>query len=214
MLRGGDKMSKKIIVYIIVLLLFPVRFFALGVEDIPNNQKPGTYPIELITLDENGEQISTTLNWTLKYPHTVISYEFGESIDAQDLLLTDIDVATLTSQDLIEKMKASAWSIHTGQALLIANVDIFSVAEKKNEYTVSFSTHNGTKTYVKLRLVDQQVLQLEEMYLYENEFDSIIQQNKMFFMGGIIIIPFVILFAIYMLLFNQTKKVKQLVVKH
>ena len=106
------------------LLIGMPQFFALDINDIPVDQKPGTYPIEFNYTDENGNTHKQEITWTLTYPHTVVSYEEKEAIDARDLVVSNNSQPSLDAKSLITKMNASAWSLYDGVGVEITNVNV------------------------------------------------------------------------------------------
>ena len=81
-------MRKRIIIFLIIcgflLLITPVG--AEEITDIDDIEKAGTYLIEIVTIDSEGNEIVETIWITVVFDRTVVEVEKGEGIDANDIL--------------------------------------------------------------------------------------------------------------------------------
>lgn len=195
----------------IIFVIVPTHHQAVSVDEIPVEQEPGTYPFELSYTDEHGNKKTREIKWTLKYPYTVISYEHQEAIDARDLVISSEEEIELTAQSLVQMMQASAWSIQDGAGIEIAHVDISPKGNSKDAYSVSFSTHNGTTTTVTLKRLTGNVLNLNEMYLYETGELGVSQFARQFLLSFSFLLPILCFIMMYLRLYVQTRKVKAIV---
>lgn len=183
---------------------------------LSTDQPPGTYPIEFKYTDEAGQEHSTTINWTLTYPHTVVSYPNKEAINAQDKIVKAGTLEIYTSKDFILALNATAWSIENGSTIPITTVDVQAIPDQADAYHVMFATGLNTSTTVTIKEFSTDVLGLKEEYIYTNvSTEQEIRARNYFILlsGGIILLPLLYLILIYVLASWQTTTVKKLLCK-
>lgn len=93
--------------------------------------------------------------------HEVTSENGKEKISANDFYVDIEDVSSLDDKEIIARADAQAWSPESDEYISINRID-YEIEEKLGEYTVTYSTANGTSIERKIFVVNQSVVKNEK----------------------------------------------------
>lgn len=151
----------------------PATSEAITIEEL-TEMKAGTYPVIIEYNNEaTGEVLERIVYMTVYYPQTITNLQYGEGLDAKDVLLNEMVTASYSTSELIEKAQARAWDLNTGTPIAITEVIVEQVANgtDASQYNVTFKTANGTTNTVNfLEVIGTPLLTAEEFYVSDSTF--------------------------------------------
>lgn len=103
---------------------------------------------------------SVTVNMHVIRNHDVISENGKEKISANDFYVDIEDLKDLDDKEIVARADAQAWNPETDDYISIAKID-YDLKEELGEYSVTFSTSNGTSVTKSIFVVNQPVVKNE-----------------------------------------------------
>ncbi len=103
---------------------------------------------------------SVTVNMHVIRNHDVISENGKEKISANDFYVDIEDLKELDDKEIVARADAQAWSPETDDYISIAKIE-YDLKEELGEYSVTFSTSNGTSVTKSIFVVNQPVVKNE-----------------------------------------------------
>ena len=103
---------------------------------------------------------SVTVNMHVIRNHDVISENGKEKISANDFYVDIEDLKDLDDKEIVARADAQAWNPETDDYISIAKID-YDLKEELGEYSVTFSTSNGTSVTKYIFVVNQPVVKNE-----------------------------------------------------
>ena len=103
---------------------------------------------------------SVTVNMHVIRNHDVISENGKEKISANDFYVDVEDLKDLDDKEIVARADAQAWNPETDDYISIAKID-YDLKEELGEYSVTFSTSNGTSVTKSIFVVNQPVVKNE-----------------------------------------------------
>ena len=104
---------------------------------------------------------SVTVNMRIIRPEDVTSEDGKEKISASSFFVDREDVADLDDIEVIARSNAQAWDPETDENISIAKVE-YDLSEELGEYSVTFSTSNGTSITRSVFVVNQPFIKNEK----------------------------------------------------
>ena len=104
---------------------------------------------------------SVTVNMRVIRPEEVTSEDGSEKINASSFFVDMEDVATLDDKEVIARSNAQAWDTETDENISIAKIE-YDLKEELGEYSVVFSTSNGTSIERSIFVVNQPFIKNEK----------------------------------------------------
>ncbi len=104
---------------------------------------------------------SVTVNMRVIRPEDVTSEDGSEKISASSFFVDMEDVAELDDKEIIARSNAQAWCPETDEYISIANIE-YDLKEELGEYSVVFSTPNGTSIERSIFVVNQPFIKNEK----------------------------------------------------
>lgn len=103
---------------------------------------------------------SVTVNMHVIRNHDVISENGKEKISANDFYVDIEDLKELDDKEIVARADAQAWNPETDDYISIAKIE-YDLKEELGEYSVTFSTSNGTSVTKSIFVVNQPVVKNE-----------------------------------------------------
>ncbi len=104
---------------------------------------------------------SVTVNMRIIRPEDVTSEDGSEKISASSFFVDMEDVADLDDKEIIARSNAQAWDPETDEYISIAKIE-YDLKEELGEYSVVFSTSNGTSIERSIFVVNQPFIKNEK----------------------------------------------------
>jgi hypothetical protein len=186
-----------IVIFLLAFMTPTLAEEAIPIEDI---ERAGTYLVEVVSIDEQGNRHIIVVRMTIRFPRTVINLENQEGIDAHDIVIERNKVQYLDSLDLIQSAGAHAWSLIDGRSVAITTITLQEVRAAGIDYTVTFATALGTAITINIFEVDEIVLGLANNFVNFDEVQFMGFQNITdisIVIGVLILLPVLIITYLY-----------------
>lgn len=178
----------------------------------------GTYPVKIEYVDaDTNEVVIKIVYMTVYYPKTVTNIEYGEGIDAMDVLVSNDFVLHASKHELIDKASAKAWNLATGESVVITEVivDYVGASDEYKTYHVTFRTQLGTENKVVfLELPQDDIIPQKEVYISDAALITS-QFTNWIYVGVIVfvLLPTILISLSFIRMVKMVKKTKTLLVK-